>query len=400
MFETISYRKSPFDKYRFDLGLFAECLIFYNKVLLFADEGLIATVVKHIGLDNIEFLVKTGKVEIVFTPWHYGTRTFNGNTKNEYFDFCGLAKVPRKGSEPDVESLFFEALERGSQKKGKSRRVGRRLYTHIDIFESNNKDKSVPEIARKVLENKKYTQEAIETIIKYYAPSYPLDEKFYFHIERHANGFNIITNLNINEFNRLSNSYGNKNDNNQIGKAHIVDHLLKVELELFVSSYLDTEIIIDSIHSNLITLKCDDILKQISSNYKQVELFQSVVIDGAKIIRESINSGNLTFESIFPILDESEKYHKWTASIDNNSNLIREYYKEVTAQSLFDKLPSKAIRFILFTGAGLFIDAAYPTGLGTAAGISLSLGDTFLVDKIIKGWKPNQFIEKIEKIYE
>jgi len=401
MFESISYRKSPFEKYQFDLGIFAECLLFYNKVSLFADEGLLTTIVKHIGLDNLEHLVNNEKIELVFTPWHYGTRTFNGNTRNEYFDFCSFAKVPKKDSQPDIEALFFAALERGSQRKGKSRRVGRRVYGNTIIFESNNEgplDKGIPEVARKVLENQSYTQKAIATIVKHYAPQYPLDEDFYFHVERNSKGFNITTNLNLEKFNKLGVGSGNINSENQTGKAHIIDHLLKVELELFISSYLNSELIIDNIHSDLIALKCDDLFQQISTDYQQIELFQNVVFDGAKTIRESINSGQKSFESILPILDESKKYHKWVSTIDSSSNLIREYYKEITAKSWIDKLPSKTIRFILFTGTGLFIDTAYPTGLGTAAGITLSLGDTFLLDKIVKGWKPNQYIEKIEEI--
>jgi hypothetical protein len=32
-------------------------------------------------------------------------------------------------------------------------------------------------------------------------------------------------------------------------------------------------------------------------------------------------------------------------------------------------------------------------GIGTAVGLGLSVGDAFLLDKIIKGWKPNVFVE-------
>lgn len=401
MFESISYRKSPYTQNNFDLGLFAECLLFYNKVSMLADEGLLTTLIQNVGLDHFEHLIKTEKIAIVFTPWHYGTRTFNENTRNEYFDYCSFAKVPAKSDQPDVESLFFAALERGSHKKGKSRRVGRRTYENIRIFESNKKgpiDKGIPEVARKSLENKNYVQKALVTTINHYAPQYPIDEKFYFFVERHSKGFNIITNIEIEKLNRMGVESGNIHPENKIGKAHIIDHLLKVELELFISSYMNSEITTDVIHSSLIELKCEDILKKITKNQRQVDLFQNIVFEDGKAIRESINNGQSSFESIFPLLEESEKYHKWVNSLGNNRNLVREYYKELTSKSWIDKLPSKSVRFSLFTGAGFLIDAVCPTGLGTAAGVALSIGDAFLLDNIIKGWKPNQYIEKIQKI--
>jgi len=401
MFESISYRKSLNAQDNFDLGLFAECLLFYNKVSTLADEGLLSTLIQNVGLDNFEHLIKTEKIEMVFTPWHYGTRTFNGNTRNEYFDYCNFAKIPAKGSPPDIEALFFSALERGSHKTGKSRRVGRRIFDHIKIFEPNSNglpDKGIPEVARNSLENKNYIKKALIAIIRHYAPLYPIDENFYFFIERHSKGFNIITNIEIDKLNRMGVESGSINPSNRIDKAHIVDHLLKVELELFVSSYMNSEITTDGIHSNLIGIKCNDILNNITKNQKQFDSFKNIVFEDGKAIRESINSGQCSFERVLPLLDESKKYHEWLNSLGDDSNIVREYIKKVTSKTWIDKLPSKSVRFSFFTGAGLFLDAAFPTGLGTAAGFALSIGDAFLLDKIIKGWKPNQYIEKIQKI--
>jgi len=47
----------------------------------------------------------------------------------------------------------------------------------------------------------------------------------------------------------------------------------------------------------------------------------------------------------------------------------------------------------LFTGAGIGIDALGAGGIGTSIGVALSAADQFLLDRLIKGWKPNQFIE-------
>jgi hypothetical protein len=36
-------------------------------------------------------------------------------------------------------------------------------------------------------------------------------------------------------------------------------------------------------------------------------------------------------------------------------------------------------------------------GVTTAIGLGLGLADTFLLDKMLEGWKPNHFIAQLEK---
>lgn len=45
------------------------------------------------------------------------------------------------------------------------------------------------------------------------------------------------------------------------------------------------------------------------------------------------------------------------------------------------------------SGAGLGIDAVVGGPWGTVTGLALSAADTLLLDRFIKGWRPNQFIE-------
>jgi hypothetical protein len=45
------------------------------------------------------------------------------------------------------------------------------------------------------------------------------------------------------------------------------------------------------------------------------------------------------------------------------------------------------------TGAGLAIDATFGPHIGSAGSVALSAADSFIFDKFLKGWRPNQFIE-------
>ena len=94
------------------------------------------------------------------------------------------------------------------------------------------------------------------------------------------------------------------------------------------------------------------------------------------------------------VIRKAEEFKTWLQGVESNSDLLKEYYQAVTKETKLEKLPGKSVRFSLFTGLGLAADATFTGGLGTLAGVSLGALDTFYLDKLIAGWKPNQFIEE------
>ena len=83
------------------------------------------------------------------------------------------------------------------------------------------------------------------------------------------------------------------------------------------------------------------------------------------------------------LLEEGDKFRKWLETIDPNADLVNRYISEALAPALSDKAIIKTARVAATGLAGLI------PGLGTVA----SVADTFFVDKLINGWKPNHFID-------
>ena len=116
-------------------------------------------------------------------------------------------------------------------------------------------------------------------------------------------------------------------------------------------------------------------------------------VEDAKAVCETITRGERTFKDLLELISKAKKFQKWLAGKEPDCDLLREYYKEVTAGSWVDKLPAKVARWSIFTGIGLVIDALGGAGIGTAAGLTVSAGDALILDSIIGGWKPNHFID-------
>jgi hypothetical protein len=51
------------------------------------------------------------------------------------------------------------------------------------------------------------------------------------------------------------------------------------------------------------------------------------------------------------------------------------------------------MRFLIFTGLGAATDMMLPTGLGTAMGLALGAFDSLVLDNLLRGWRPNQFVD-------
>lgn len=116
-------------------------------------------------------------------------------------------------------------------------------------------------------------------------------------------------------------------------------------------------------------------------------------MDNGHPIREVLNSRERTFTDFLKVIEKADNYKHWLKGLSEDTNLIKEYYRAVTTETWVDKIPGKAFRWSFFTGAGLVLDAVATGGVGTIVGLGLSLGDAFIIDKMIKGWKPNMFIE-------
>jgi hypothetical protein len=93
------------------------------------------------------------------------------------------------------------------------------------------------------------------------------------------------------------------------------------------------------------------------------------------------------------LLNKAKKFKDWLDRYDNDSSLAKEYLHETTRASWLETLPTKSVRWVVFNGIGVIVDILGGGGLGTTASLATSAFDSFIFDKLAKGWKPNQFIQ-------
>jgi len=124
-----------------------------------------------------------------------------------------------------------------------------------------------------------------------------------------------------------------------------------------------------------------------------VESFQEFVFDDSRGVAEAIRRGSCQLADVLAVLPKAAKFKEWLRSEAPQRDVVKAYFCEAITPTWIDKLPSKVVRWFVFTGAGLGLDALGAGGLGAAAAVGIGAVDTFLLDRIIRGWKPTQFVD-------
>jgi hypothetical protein len=259
-------------------------------------------------------------------------------------------------------------------------------------IEVEGEARGLPGLAERDLEDPQYVKIAIGRLISVLVPSYALPPTYEFRIISGDDGFFIATDL---DFAAINANYHKSipPTHSTITAAYLIDHLLEARADIYFASEYMAELVTSSAYSAIIQVKLRDILRKRERNTEQIALFQSTYLKDAHAIRSAINSGEKSFSDFLPVLEQASKFKEWLRSQNPDESVLSQYLKAATAETWVDKLPSKTTRFVIATGIGIAADLIWPSGAGTVLGIGVGAGDSLVLDRISKGWRPNQFVE-------
>ncbi|MGO8091633.1 hypothetical protein AB9E29_31345 [Rhizobium leguminosarum] len=384
-----------------DLGLLAETLLFYQRTHLVLDRSTAVSVIRQIGIDNLWRLAKDGHAQFSYFSNTLGVMTENANGV-PLFSFAGIRPTGHKdmpGVKWDREHEFRVVLERKDFEPNDARRLSKEMLRlapteklvmsgqKIDLNKMANDDaldsRYIDLAARFALEAKLEGRMQI-----------PNDWKFAAHIASDASRFYIETNYNFDLINRnLVPVPGSK-----FGPADLLAEVFEARADMVFASKHMSEIVTSPTRGRMMQTKFDLMNIRRENSQNDLEMFQNVHLE-SKNLRDAINSGERTFSEFLDLLDESRKFKDWLKGASPERGLLKEYHDAVTRHGWLDKLPSKGARFGLMTGGGFALDLALTGGLATAGALALGAADTFLLDKVLRGWRPNQFVEEDLKTF-
>lgn len=367
-----------------DIGTLVECMIFYEKTRIVANQAILAQLINYFGVERLLVMIQEELLDITYTDSIVVIiTTTKGNVQYHDAVECSL---PQHTYQDELRKICVTV----AGKTGKGRRLAQRIQDKIRVVQH---DHIILEGARKSILDQDYVRSATEIVIRELVPEIGEIAGMSFQTEKTSDGIVVATNIN---FPALNAQYHRRipPEHSSITPALILSHLLDLEKELYFTSTSLSELVSSQLSAKLAEKKIDYILARTTRSREALSHFSAFLLGDAKALREAVNSKQVDLDDLVSVLRKSKRFKNWIVGVNPDADLVKSYYDEVTRETIVDKLPAKSIRWALFTGLGLAADAIVTGGLGTLTGLALGALDTFYVDKIISGWKPNQFIEE------
>ena len=172
----------------------------------------------------------------------------------------------------------------------------------------------------------------------------------------------------------------------------ILNSIQDYAVDLYLSNAHSADIITAPEISEVASARVDLSLQRAAQNSEQISAFEEMVFDDAHGFADAINDGLISFSEALKVIDQSRRFRTWAKGLPPDANLISEYHRAVTKDTVLQKLPFSIARFAFFNGVGVTADAAAP-----GAGLISSAIDTFIVERIFGGWRPNFFVRNMQK---
>ena len=384
MFDAIAYKNAIGTGPLIDIGALAEGLLFYGRVAIVGNSATVKDLLARIPPFILLSMLRDGRLEFHYLADQIGvsTQELNGRSCHGLVTF----------SSPDhtIEKVGLTAFQHAAGNTSQAKVAAKKF---AGLLRSLNHSKFDQDSVIQTFSDRQAINVSVSSLIREVVPSFALPSDLRFTIERGNDGIYVDTNLNFTELNRIYHQVVPVL-HSAFTAAYILSLLQDAYEATYFAALLDAEVAVHPIQRAIQASAVNAVVSRQLRSQSQIENFTQLTLDDGHAIREAVNSGAVSFTDVLKLLDSADKFRHWLHQQPPDTNLVRAYYQETIKDTWAEKLPAKSTRWSIFTGIGLGIDALGAGGLGTAAGVAVSAVDAFLVDRLAKGWKPHQFVER------
>lgn len=361
MFSDLTISSKNLDS---NLGLLCEALLFYSHTNLILGPDSMKTILRFCGYENLIELINSGQLSLKYCDTALGVADYGNNTY-----IIGSWKSNSHKQSLIVKEAFEEVY-------GKS-------------IQSNNHSKH------------------LNRIIKQHNYSEPYLALLKRELDVNENLFSALSIISQNQYHK---------GNTSIRIEEIRPGVYKIETNIENKLIQDAAFLVatgsgfiydaDKFNSGLATNtqissyteeKINRISNKTRKEVDQISCFHEFVLPEYYDLRGTMNSGGKEFNDFMHLWNEATKFKSWLKDEPPSKELLKAYIRKISETTWLDKLPSKNIRWLLFTtiGSALGNVVGDATGnlFGGIAGAAVDYFDDFILDRLSHNWKPDQFVE-------
>ena len=385
MFEKIVLRRSESGA-AISAGQVAEALLFYQNVHLILDMGSFGQLVQQIGAGTLLSILQRTDCTAVYCEETLGTNSLPvGSLQTHTFvaftltghDDVGLfasreervAYVLRNANVPDASA---KRMAKAFLKLAPTRKLSGDFYLKDGITGA----------ARRDLDDKSFVHSAVNTSLGLIPGAKSMGTGLKFDIHDSELGMYVFHNIDFHGINTRRARL--RPPQEAITAAHLLSNILEARADLALASFYGGDFVSSEVTSAIVQLRYSEILRRRNLNEDQRANFHEVTLPDYPSLRETIDSGQRSFKDFLLLLDKAVRFKEWLKSASLDEGLVRSYMADMTKEGWIQSVPAKTVRY-LFT---LALDAHNPI-----VGAGAAIADSFIVDKLLGGWRPNHFVE-------
>lgn len=383
MFDSVLFKNAPTPGPLIDIGSLAEALLFYDKVAIVGNSATVKDLLSRIPPFILLSLLRDGRLEFHYLSDQVGIHTTQGPGGRPLHRLTTV-------SSPDhtIEKIIPEAFKRAAGGSAQARVASWKFAELTRRLDHSAFDRTS---VLQALADNHGTEASVRSLLRKITPDYP-SAGIRFNVHEETSGFSVDSNI---DFSRLNELYHKTvpSAHSTITEAYILALLQGAFEATYFAGTLETEVAVHPVEQVVHAASVEAMIHRYARNSAEIACFTDVTLNEAHAVREAVNSGTVPFIAIVKLLDSADKFRHWLRRQPDDASLIKAYYNEATKNSWVEKLPPKTMRWLFFGAAGLLVDALYPGDVGKLAGVAISALDGFLMDKVLKGWTPHQFVE-------
>ncbi len=383
MFDNIVLRNS--DQGNVTLGAIAEALLFYRNTRLIVGHGLLVSLAKIGALDAVMQLIEEGRLQAVHCEETLGTITRNFGVSQTY-DFAAFTLI---GHEQFRGKSRVDRIEISLRSNGIDSRTARKSaekFVNLVPAKSMTNDDYVKggiiNAARMDARDKPILKELLRAglcaVPGGYDPGEGLDVDY---IESEL-GYFLFSNIDFSVVNARRKSL--QPNLEPVTLAYLLNLVLDSRADMHLAAFYGGDFSTTSANSALVQWRQSCLLERTRLNLESRESFSEIVLEDYPSVREIVDSRERSFAEFLKLLDKAHKFKTWLIQANPDQRLVNQYIHALRVDTWADKAPFKLLKYVFSLGMG----AADPT-----SGIVSGAADAFVVDRLIKGWRPNHFVD-------
>jgi len=296
-----------------------------------------------------------------------------------------------------AEDAIRHTLNRTIQDATKAKRAARELVELLPVGILNDGTAKGPDFSAQFINELRRAPDLLDharIVLDTYLPEQDSRRITRFRVhELEAERFFIDTDINwsaaVRDYRRLQGD-----PKATFGEASILAQIHSGFIDLGLAARFGSELLTSELQERLVTHRVRQIMQARMRSDEEISAFNQKALGRAFALRSAINSKMRSFSDFLDVMDKARKFKEMLQKANPDVGLVQTYADEVKKGTWLDGLAPKSVRFGVFTLGGAALDLFMGTGLTTTmAGVGLAGFDQFVVDKLVRGWRPNTFIE-------